>query len=264
MSVRLLWLCLFVASTAVAQTSGPECVPACRSGYFCHEGQCLSRCNPPCPQGTTCLDTGECSAPVVAPAPASVAPQAPAYVAPPPAAPSVAPVGQRVNHGWATGAGVLGVVSAALITGFTAVTIAFNGNDIAKYSGAVTLLYAGISIPIVAVGAGSGRWDPSIRGGLGWRIVGWVTFGLAMANGVIALGLGLADFTVPSAVIASLGGLGVLSALSHGIDAFITGGEGRTLAAGGTASTVRAQPLFLLARDSRGGVAPTVGWAVAF
>jgi hypothetical protein len=38
------------------------CVPDCRSGYFCHEGQCLSACNPPCETGTTCTASGECMA----------------------------------------------------------------------------------------------------------------------------------------------------------------------------------------------------------
>ncbi len=35
-----------------------ECVPSCRTGFFCLEGQCRSRCNPPCPGGQQCLETG--------------------------------------------------------------------------------------------------------------------------------------------------------------------------------------------------------------
>lgn len=247
-SARLLWLTVFVAATAAAQAPAAECVPACRSGFLCHEGQCVSRCNPPCPQGTSCLENGECSAPAWTPS----------------AAPTVAPIGQRVNRGWATGAGVFGVVSASVIVGLTALTIAVNGNDLANYTGGVTLLFAAVTVPIVAVGAGSGRWDPSIRGGLGWRIVGWVAFGLAMVNGVVSLGIGLAGVTVPSVAIGTLGGLGALSALCHAIDGFITGGEGRALAAEGQVSVVRHQPLLTLARDSRGGVVPTVGWALVF
>jgi hypothetical protein len=161
------------------------------------------------------------------------------------------------------GAGVLGVVSAGVITGLTVLTIVLNGNDIANYSGGVTLLFAAVTVPIVAVGAGSGRWDPSIRGALGWRIVGWVCFGLAMVNGVVTLGIGLAGGAVPSALIGALGGLGVIAAVSLALDGFITAGEGRALAEG-SASVVRHQPLFTLARDSRGGVVPTVGWALVF
>jgi hypothetical protein len=38
----------------------PACFPACRSGFTCHEGQCVSLCNPPCAGGERCLASGEC------------------------------------------------------------------------------------------------------------------------------------------------------------------------------------------------------------
>ena len=38
------------------------CVPACRSGFVCHSGQCISACNPPCPAGYACGVGGECVA----------------------------------------------------------------------------------------------------------------------------------------------------------------------------------------------------------
>ena len=62
---------------AVATTPTPEsapatpqgCVPTCRSGYFCHVGMCISKCNPPCALGFTCSAEAECIAPVTAPPP---------------------------------------------------------------------------------------------------------------------------------------------------------------------------------------------------
>lgn len=39
-----------------------ECVPRCRSGFMCHAGQCVSRCNPPCRRSERCLANGECEA----------------------------------------------------------------------------------------------------------------------------------------------------------------------------------------------------------
>lgn len=39
-----------------------ECFPACRSGFLCHLGQCVSACNPPCPGGSSCTPAGECVA----------------------------------------------------------------------------------------------------------------------------------------------------------------------------------------------------------
>jgi hypothetical protein len=38
----------------------PACFPACRSGFTCHQGQCISLCNPPCAVGERCLASGEC------------------------------------------------------------------------------------------------------------------------------------------------------------------------------------------------------------
>lgn len=37
-----------------------DCFPQCRSGYFCHEGKCISKCNPPCPGGMECGENGQC------------------------------------------------------------------------------------------------------------------------------------------------------------------------------------------------------------
>ncbi len=37
------------------------CFPACRSGFLCHQGKCISRCNPPCPTEANCTDKGECT-----------------------------------------------------------------------------------------------------------------------------------------------------------------------------------------------------------
>lgn len=52
------------------------CVPSCRAGYLCSQGQCVSRCNPACDPGQVCTDTGTCVA-------QPTAAQAPVYVAPP-------------------------------------------------------------------------------------------------------------------------------------------------------------------------------------
>src|SRR5688572_8418116 len=38
----------------------PACFPACRRGFTCHQGQCVSLCNPPCAGGERCLASGEC------------------------------------------------------------------------------------------------------------------------------------------------------------------------------------------------------------
>ena len=40
--------------------AAPGCVPACRSGFVCNQGQCISMCNPPCAAGDLCTANGEC------------------------------------------------------------------------------------------------------------------------------------------------------------------------------------------------------------
>lgn len=67
-----------------------ECFPECRTGYFCHEDECISRCNPECDDGYQCTDEGECERELPVPA---EAPPAPAPVDPDaiPEAPSNAP-----------------------------------------------------------------------------------------------------------------------------------------------------------------------------
>ncbi len=37
-----------------------NCFPPCRQGYLCHNGECISRCNPPCPDDMECRNDGEC------------------------------------------------------------------------------------------------------------------------------------------------------------------------------------------------------------
>jgi hypothetical protein len=53
-------LALLLPSAALAAEPA-DCTPACRTGFFCHQGQCRSACNPPCGAGEQCLDTGQCS-----------------------------------------------------------------------------------------------------------------------------------------------------------------------------------------------------------
>jgi len=64
------------AAASVAPAPSAECFPNCRSGFTCHEGQCLSLCNPACGADERCTAVGECAkeAVVAAPPPVVVAP----------------------------------------------------------------------------------------------------------------------------------------------------------------------------------------------
>jgi hypothetical protein len=36
------------------------CFPSCRDGYMCYNGECISKCNPPCPANMKCGKDGDC------------------------------------------------------------------------------------------------------------------------------------------------------------------------------------------------------------
>ena len=57
------FLVFFISVSAQAQST---CVPKCRSGFTCHDGQCISKCNPPCNSGEKCTAAGECVGPKTA------------------------------------------------------------------------------------------------------------------------------------------------------------------------------------------------------
>lgn len=59
------WWLMFVLGTflgvgTVAQAQ--NCVTACRDGYVCVKGKCVSSCNPPCAKGESCMADAQCAA----------------------------------------------------------------------------------------------------------------------------------------------------------------------------------------------------------
>lgn len=54
-----------------ASSEMAECVPACRAGFTCHQGRCISACNPPCQGAEVCTVERQCVLPAqAAPPPA--------------------------------------------------------------------------------------------------------------------------------------------------------------------------------------------------
>jgi len=71
MRALLVLFSLGVTLTGIVSVSSANqlCEPTCRSGYYCRDGECVSRCNPPCAAGERCTDQGECEAQRTAPLP---------------------------------------------------------------------------------------------------------------------------------------------------------------------------------------------------
>jgi hypothetical protein len=83
-SLSLLALGAVLGTSAVAQAQ--KCFPDCRDGYVCVRGECVSACNPPCPEGERCTSDGDCvadAAPSPQPASAVATSVVGSYVAPP-------------------------------------------------------------------------------------------------------------------------------------------------------------------------------------
>jgi hypothetical protein len=55
-----------LSTEAQPKPSEAACLPACRSGYTCIAGRCVSACNPPCDAGEFCTRAGQCEARPVA------------------------------------------------------------------------------------------------------------------------------------------------------------------------------------------------------
>jgi hypothetical protein len=52
-----------VAPAAPTTSPAPACFPACRDAFTCHQGQCISLCNPACPAGLECVEGRRCEPP---------------------------------------------------------------------------------------------------------------------------------------------------------------------------------------------------------
>jgi len=53
---------VIVGSLMTTTAQAQDCVPSCRDGYLCHQGQCIAACNPPCAEGEQCVGDGQCVA----------------------------------------------------------------------------------------------------------------------------------------------------------------------------------------------------------
>jgi hypothetical protein len=82
-------------------------------------------------------------------------------------------------------------------------------------------------LPIISVGGASARSGGKVNGALGLRIPGYITYGLALANGAVLVGLGIADVNMPAAPIITCSVLGAAGCALMATDALISGGQAR-------------------------------------
>jgi hypothetical protein len=251
-----------LASTpdAKADPAGPttsECVPVCRQGFTCVQGACVAGCNPPCAAGERCTELGQCTN---AGSPDSATGGAiPLMVSPQPQDhPELGPG----DPGWATGAGVIGVVGAAAIAGLTAGSVITHGKSASAALGIAGLATMTIVDPIVAIGARSARDNPVNQGLPTVRVLSWIGYGVTLASGIALSVYGVDHDDVAPGLIASVGMLGVLSTVGFAVDAF-TSARQATSPVGGITELERdkfsVSPLFALAPSPDGALTAALG-----
>jgi hypothetical protein len=240
------------AAPVRAEAPGDACFPACRSGFLCHEGRCISACNPPCSAGETCTSAGECVAPAPKAEPA-------AFLGEP--TPTVAATPDPTDAGWARGAFYFGAGAAAIDVTLTALVLATNPQDAsaARDLGALSIVFFGVTTPLIALGGGSARNHPSVTGHPNLRVASWIACGLTLADAAWLL-LRSHKEVIGDGWVASVGVLGTFSALGFTIDARTSASQAERL----RGTPVSSHPALGLATGTAGGLVPTWGWGGRF
>jgi Cys-rich repeat protein len=240
---------IFLVTATVPGAASAQCTSNadCKGGRICQAGRCVdveaTRCgkDTDCPGDQVCR-AGACGAAAAPPPlPAAVPGAAPAGRAAAVVLPTASLSSPRyaqptvvssVDPGWAFTAGILGTVSAVLVlsTGIGAEVVGDDDTEAAIGIGATGALILGVMGPVVVAGSGSARRSPGVDGIPALRISGWVGYGLALMDALVAIGLAAGDVVIPDGVPAALGGLGMLSMVSFSIDAFVANNQARRAA----------------------------------
>lgn len=167
----------------------------------------MSPCNPPCSPGQTCTANGQClqSGPAV-------------------------PAGE-VDSGWARGAAITGYILTPIAVGFGIGAAATTDNQgTAIGLGTACTVIAGVGVPIIAIGGGSARKNPSVSGIPGLRVAGWISYGLFMGDAVTLIALGAANQNPGPAPIIGALSLGGFSLMAFAADAMASANKADALA----------------------------------
>lgn len=161
------------------------------------------------------------------------------------------------DPGWARGAGITGLVSAALVGILTGATVALveDGDESSRALGGITTLGFGVAGIVTALGGASARNHPSVSGSPALRVVSWIGYGLTLVDAAFLLGISF-EQEVSTAHIASVGALGVLTLIGFSVDALVAAGEAESV---GSGSGLRLRPTMALTPDGGGSVAGFFG-----
>jgi len=163
------------------------------------------------------------------------------------------------DPGWGKSGGTVGLIGAASVLVLAGVAEAVNaGGDNASAIGAAAVLLSIPAVTVAALGGGSVRGVP---GNPGMRMGGWIAYGLAIADGIALVGLGIADVTVPPGPTIACGVLGALGISFISFDAIQSAGAAARARQRGS---VQVSPSLGAIRTAEGHLAPTLGFTLRF
>jgi hypothetical protein len=131
------------------------------------------------------------------------------------------------SAGWAFGAAIAGYACTPIILGLGISSAATTGGDASLPLGISAFTVGVVALPIIAVGGASARSHSKARGTLGIRIPGYITYGLALANGAVLVGLGIAGATISPAPIITCTLFGATGCALMATDALISSGQAK-------------------------------------
>ena len=104
-----------------------------------------------------------------------------------------------------------------------------------------------------------------MEGAVGLRVLGWVAYGLTIAEATVLIGLGLNEVEPPDGVIVSVGALGAIALSSFAGDAFFSAAEADAeLAASPPMTGLTVVPTIGFARSRQGSLVPQLALAGSF
>jgi hypothetical protein len=174
--------------------------------------------------------------------------------------PTVAATAPAPDAGWARGAFYFGAAAVAVDIALTAAVMATNPQEAAmsRNWGTLSIVFFGVSTPLLALGGGSARNHPSVTGYPILRVASWVTCFLTLADAAYLL-MRSHKKIIDDDDILIVGALGTFSTLGFTIDARASAVQAERLQA-----VKLSQPTIGLAKGNTGGLVPTVGWAGTF
>jgi len=135
---------------------------------------------------------------------------------------------------------------------------AVSEDEVAIAFGAAATVIAGVGIPIGTSITSKTRRKADVNGSIGFRIAGWICYGLTMADAITMLALSEeVDFTGGPTISVAL--LGALSSVFFGLDASQVVRQAKEMQ-----SSISLQPTIGYARDITGNQYKTVGFRIVF